>query len=56
MIDRDSPIIETVKTDSVESFRCTGERATGYSHISASIISIAKMVNSYAMLFNKPTE
>lgn len=55
MIDRDAPMVETVKTDSVESFRCTGERATGYSHISASIISIAKMVNSYAMLFDKPT-
>lgn len=54
MLDRDSPMVETVKTDSVESFRCTGERATGYSHISASIISIAKMVNSYAMLFDKP--
>lgn len=55
MMDRDAPIIETVKTDSVESFRCTQERATGYSHISASIISISKMLNSYAMLFNTET-
>ena len=52
MMDRDAPIVETVKTDTVESFRCTQERATGYSHVSASIISIAKMLNSYAMLFD----
>ena len=52
MMDRDSPITEVVKTDTVESFRCTQERATGYSHVSASIISIAKMLNSYAMLFD----
>ena len=55
MIDRDAPIVETVKTDTVESFRCTQERATGYSHVSASVISIAKMLNSYAMLFDTET-
>ncbi len=55
MMDRDAPITEVVKTDTVESFRCTQERATGYSHISASVISIAKMLNSYAMIFDTET-
>lgn len=50
LIDRDS-LIENVKWADVESFRCTENRATGYSYQGASILSIANMLNSAAMTF-----
>lgn len=50
LIDRDS-LIERVQYEDVESFRCAKERATGYSYQGMSTLSIAEMLNSYAMLF-----
>lgn len=50
LIDRDS-LIENVKWNDVESFRCTENRATGFSYQGASVLSIANMLNSCAMLF-----
>lgn len=54
LIDRDS-LIENVKWADVESFRCANERATGYSYQGVSILSVASMLNSCAMLFNTTT-
>lgn len=51
LIDRDA-LIENVKWSDVESFRCANERATGYSYQGLSILSIATMLNSCAMLFD----
>lgn len=51
LIDRDA-LIENVKWADVESFRCANERATGYSYQGLSILSIATMLNSCAMLFD----
>lgn len=51
LLDRDS-LIENVKWADVESFRCANERATGYSYQGMSILSVASMLNSCAMLFD----
>lgn len=50
LIDRDA-LIERVSWYDMESFRCTNERATGYSYQGLSTISISEMLPSYAMLF-----
>lgn len=50
MIDRDA-LTEEIVHESVESFRCTAQRSTGWSYIGASTMAIAKMLNSYALLF-----
>lgn len=52
LIDRDA-LIENVKWNDVESFRCTNERATGYSYQGMSVLSIAEMLPSCALMFNK---
>lgn len=53
LIDPYDPIIENVKVpESTESFRCVGQRATGYNYVYASIIAISQMSNSYAFLLN----
>lgn len=52
LIDPYDPIIEDVKIpESVESFRCTGQRSTGYNYLYSSVISISQMTNSAALLF-----
>lgn len=51
LLDRDA-LIEKVEYADVESFRCTKERATGYSYQGSSALSIWRGDNSYAMLFN----
>lgn len=51
LIDRDA-LIENVKWSDVESFRCANERATGYSYQGLSILSVATMLNSCAMMFD----
>lgn len=50
LIDRDA-LIENVKWSDVESFRCTNERATGYSYQGMSVLSIAEMLPSCALTF-----
>lgn len=52
LIDRDAPI-ENVKWNDMESFRCSKARSTGYNWQYNSILSIGKMLNSYAMLFSQ---
>lgn len=51
LLDRDA-LIEKVEYADVESFRCTKERATGYSYQGSSALSIWRGDNSYAMLFS----
>ena len=51
LMDRDC-LIEKIEYADVESFRCTKERATGYSFQGSSALSVWKGLNSYAMLFN----
>lgn len=51
MIDRDA-FVENVQYANVEAFRCTKERATGYSHQGSSTLSIYHGLDSFAMLFN----
>lgn len=52
LIDPYDPIIEDVKIpENVESFRCTGQRATGYNYVYSSVISVSQMTDSYALLF-----
>lgn len=50
LIDRDA-LIERVSWYDTESFRCTNERATGFSYQGVSTLSVAEMLPSYAMLF-----
>lgn len=50
LIDRDA-LIERVSWYDVESYRCTNERATGYSYQGLSTLSIAEMLPSCALLF-----
>lgn len=51
LMDRDC-LIEKIEYADVESFRCTKERATGYSFQGSSALSVWKGLNSYAMLFD----
>lgn len=51
LMDRDA-LVEKIEYADVESFRCTKERATGYSYQGSSTMSIWKGDNSYAMLFD----
>lgn len=51
LMDRDC-LIEKIEYADVESFRCTKERATGYSFQGSSAMSIWKGLNSYAMLWD----
>lgn len=51
LMDHDA-LVEKVEWADVESFRCTNERATGYSYQGASTLSIWEGLDSYAMLFN----
>lgn len=51
LLDRDM-LIENVQYADVESFRCTKERATGYSYQGSSTLSIWQGLDSHAMLFD----
>ena len=51
LMDRDA-LIENVQYADVESFRCTKERATGYSYQGSSTLAIWQGLDSHAMLFN----
>lgn len=51
LMDRDC-LVEKIEYADVESFRCTKERATGYSFQGSSAMSIWKGLNSYAMLWD----
>lgn len=51
LMDRDA-LVERVTFADVESFRCTNERATGYSYQGESTLAIWEGLDSYAMLFN----
>ena len=51
MMDRDM-LLESVQYADVESFRCTKERATGYSHQGSSTLAIWQGLDAHAMLFN----
>ena len=51
LLDRDM-LIENVQYADVESFRCTKERATGYSYQGSSTLSVWQGLDSHAMLFN----
>lgn len=50
LMDRDA-LVEKIEYADVESFRCTKERATGYSYQGSSTLSIWEGLDSYAMLF-----
>ena len=50
MMDRDM-LVEKIEYADVESFRCTKERATGWSYQGSSTLSIWKGLDAYAMLF-----
>lgn len=51
MLDAYDPVVEKVTIpESVESFRCTGQRATGYNYVFESAIAISQMTDSYALL------
>ncbi len=50
LMDRDA-LVEKIEYADVESFRCTKERATGYSYQGSSTLSIWQGLDSYAMLF-----
>ena len=45
-------LIENVQYADVESFRCTKERATGYSYQGSSTLSVWQGLDSHAMLFS----
>ena len=51
LLDRDM-LIENVQYADVESFRCTKERATGYSYQGSSTLSVWQGLDSHAMLFS----
>ena len=50
LMDRDA-LVEKIEYADVESFRCTKERATGYSYQGSSTLSVWQGLDSYAMLF-----
>lgn len=52
LVDRDALIEQVNYEPNVESFRCTAQRSTGWSYMGASTLSIARMLNSYALTFN----
>lgn len=54
LMDRDA-LIEKIEYADVESFRCSKERATGYSYQGSSTLSIWEGLDSYAMLFTAST-
>ena len=51
LLDRDM-LIENVQYADVERFRCTKERATGYSYQGSSTLSVWQGLDSHAMLFS----
>lgn len=54
LMDRDA-LVEKIEYADVESFRCSKERATGYSYQGSSTLSIWEGLDSYAMLFTAST-
>lgn len=52
LIDRDAPMERIAHPATVETFRCSKARSTGYNWQGSSVLSIARGLNSYAMLFD----